>query len=279
MAVRQQYPRFAQILVPPFSKAERAWCGKIQPFDSSSEIPSLYSDLKSDRIVNVQAGSLRHVQRGGAINKEDPNLHYLVNMGIEFNVVILEYSDGRHPEAYVLKPEVSRQRFPFHPHLRDDRSLLWGGRYVQALCTDYAPDLVCASLVDFLDYTAIFLAKHLVWIRTRRLFDRLLTRVIATPEPCDEILDVAGLHRGPEYNIQSSPFQKNFPYPFSERYGWDGCWPGSAAPHDFAANLRLDDSSPCPCGRGECYAKCHKPLDVESQRNLINAICGTFGAS
>jgi SEC-C motif len=278
LAIREHYPKFAQIPVPPSGKAERAWRGTIQPFDLTSEIPGLYSDLKDDRVVSVQSGFLRRLRSDGAIDRQDLNIRYLVNMETEFNVVVLEYPDGRHPEAYAFKPEISRQRFPFHPHLRDDRSLLWGGRYLQAICTDYAPDLVCSSLLDFLDYTTIFLAKHLVWMRTRRLIDRRSDRIIILPEPGKEVLDNFELLRGPEYNIQSSPFHRRFPYPFAEWCGWNGYWPGSAAPHGYADNLRLNDSSPCPCGRGERYARCHKRIDIESQRNSVRAIYGAFEA-
>lgn len=273
--LRAHYPGFVPVMSPPLVKAKAAWCGVVAPFDTASDVVTIYSDLKQDRTVNVQAGHLRHIGAAGPTD-QDPNIRYLVDTRIEFRLLILEYANGRHPEAYCVTPEISRQRFPLHPHLRDDLSVLWEGRYLQALCTDYAPDLLCTSVVDLLDYTAIFLAKHLIWLRTRRLVDRAQGRVIAIPEVGQEILDVEGPYRGPEYNAQSAPLRNSFPYPFQERYGWDGFWPGSVAPHDHAANLRLRDDATCCCGSGRPYSGCHKRFDMERQRTLAKAIYRFF---
>jgi hypothetical protein len=275
--VRAHYPQFARVSVPEFSQAKTAWCGTVLPFDAASNVVSIYSDLKRDRIVNVQAGGLRHIGALGPTD-QDPNVRYLIDMQIEFRLMVLDYANGRHPDAYCVKPEISRQRFPLHPHLRDDLSIPVGGRYIQALCTDYAPDLLCTSIVDLLDYAAIFLAKHVIWLRTRRLIDRAQGRVIAVPGVGQEILDIEGPHRGPEYNAQSAPLRNSFPYPLQERYGWDGFWPGGVAPHDPAANLRLPDNSTCCCGSGRQYSRCHKQFDMDGQRRLVEAVYRLFGA-
>jgi hypothetical protein len=275
--VKQQYPQFAQIKVPPFKRAERAWVGTLRPFGNGGDAGVLYRQLRDDRIINLQRGWLIPAE-DRAPSAVDPNEPYLVNMGVEFTVVALEYGEGRHPEVYALSPEISRQRFSLHPHLRDDQTLLHWGRFIQGLCTDFAPDLACSSLVTFLDFTAIFLAKHLVWMRTRRLVDRSQNRILYVPAPGEEILDVWAQPRGPEYNIHSSPLSKRFPFSFQERFGWSGFWPGQFAPHDFAANLQLDPKGPCHCGSGLHYVGCHQSSDRVQDRMQTEALHRAFGA-
>jgi hypothetical protein len=137
-SVREEYPQFCPVPVPPEKRAERAWIGVLRPFVVESEILSIYRDLNLDRVVNLQAGTIRSINDRRIFGSGDPNERYLVNMGTDFIVLILEYPGRRHSEAYALKPEICRQRFPFHPHLREDQVLLWKGRYIQGLCTDYA---------------------------------------------------------------------------------------------------------------------------------------------
>lgn len=116
----------------------------------------VYRGLRNNEVVMVQAGHVSLPHRGEPQVAPDMNERYLVNMGTEFLVRVLEYADGRHSEVYAIRPEISRQRYPLHPHLRDDRSALLGGRCLQALCTDFAPDKACSSLVDVLDFAAIW---------------------------------------------------------------------------------------------------------------------------
>ncbi len=181
--LRSCYPQFNRVLHARFDGVVGAWRGSVSPFDSVSDVAAIYSALKNDEVVNIQAGRLRHLQNRCA-DARDKYLAYLINMEVEFSLLALEFSGGRHSEVYCVTPEISRQRFPFHPHLRDDRSVFWGGRFIQALCTDYAPDRACNSLLDSLDYATIFLAKHLVWVRTRRLVDRALGQQYATGTRC-----------------------------------------------------------------------------------------------
>ncbi len=220
----------------------------------------------------VQAGHVSLPHRGEPQVAPDMNERYLVNMGTEFLVRVLEYADGRHSEVYAIRPEISRQRYPLHPHLRDDRSALLGGRCLQALCTDFAPDKACSSLVDVLDFAAIFLAKHLVWVRTRYYVDRLRGRVLFIPAPREPLTDFPEIYRGPEYNIHAARLLRSFPYPFQERFGWEGFWPGPAAPHGFASNLGLPACGPCHCGSGRCYAECHRSWDGENLSHLLAAM-------
>jgi len=115
-------------------------------------------------------------------------------------------------------------------------------------------------------------------MKTRRLVDRLQGRIIYIPEPGESIVGTLDQQRGPEYNIHSIPLQKTFPYPFQERYGWEGHWPGSAAPHDFCSNLALPDGALCHCGSGHQYCVCHKAIDNDGQHRNMNSIYRAFGA-
>lgn len=263
LPVREFYPQFQEVPAPADKKAGRALLGRIQPFDHDSDVLKIASDLWEDRLVDIQEGRLRHREDCTGTHAPDLNQPWLVNMEVEFEVLALEFPDsGRQPEAYAVRPEVSRQFFPAHPHLRDDLEVIWRGRRRQALCSFFAPDGRCNSLVDLLDFTALFLAKHLIWERTRRLVDQMIGRVLVVPTPGEPIIDLTGPVLGPAYSMAAAPLLQNFVSPMDRRFAWRGLWPGSAAPHDFASNLTLPDNSPCHCGSGRKYANCHKSLDA-----------------
>jgi hypothetical protein len=237
--------------------------GSIQPFDNETEALKVCADLRQDHAVKVQAGHLRHKVDCAAQHAPDPTDPWMVNLGVAFRVLVLQFQSGRHPRAYALSPEVSRQRFPLHPHLRDDLDIFWAGRHRQALCSYFVPDGGCNTIIDFLDFTSIYLAKHLMWERTLRLTDRLCGKIFNTPLPGAVILDKTEPKLGPEYSVHAAPTQKRFVHGSLRRLGWEGVWPGSAAPHDYASNLQLADDTQCHCGSGKRYDNCHRILDAE----------------
>lgn len=267
------YPDFVEIQTPPDSGAERAFLGMIRPFDDQSDVLQICADLRSDRMVEVQTGRLRHGGDCPGPHLAHPTDAWMINMKIEFEVLALQFSGGRQPQAYAVAPEVSRQRFPLHPHLRDDLDIFWRGRYCQSLCSYFAPDEVCQSLVDLLDFTSIFLAKHLMWEKTRRLIDRRSGQILRAPAPGAAISDTTEPRLGTEYSVHAAPVLNRFVFPGARQIGWAGIWPGSAAPHDPDSNLALPPDSLCPCGSGRKYESCHRASDLASQG--LNGAWGT----
>lgn len=262
------YLQFLETPVPPHSAAEQAFLGTIQPFDESSDLLRICRDLREDRVVDIQAGHLRHHQNCSGHHAGSPDDVRLVGMHTRFTILALRFSQGRHSQAYALTPEISRQRFPLHPHLRDDLDLFFRGRYRQSLCTYFAPDGVCQSMVDFLDFVSIFLAKHLMWERTLKLADRATSMTLFQPEPGAPVIDSTLPRLGPEYSARNAPFLIHMHHPETRRFGWRGAWPGSAAPHDLESNLRLPADSECHCGSGRTYGRCHQQMDTEGLRRF-----------
>lgn len=268
LPLRDFYPQFMEIAVPSGIEANRAYVGRIQPFGQDSDVLAICHDLQEDRTINVQAGRLQSREEAprelSAHNPCDP---WLVKMHIRFTILALEFSNGKHPQGYSLSPEISRQRFPWHPHLRDDLDFFYQGRYRQSLCSYFAPDGVCQSIITFLDFISIYLAKHLMWERTLRLIDRVTGSILFQPPPGAPIIDTTEPRLGPDYSIRSAPFVRMDAIE-NRRYGWDGVWPGSAAPHDTASNLRIPKSSECHCGSGKSYDECHFLRDSDEWRRL-----------
>lgn len=268
--LQEFYPQFLETPVPPHCAAEQAFIGTIQPFDESSDLLRICSDLREDRIVNVQAGHLRHQENCSGLHRRSIDDARFVEMHTCFTVLALRFGQGRHPQAYALKPEISRQCYPLHPHLRDDLDLFFRGRYRQPLCAYFAPDGVCQSLVDFLDFVSIFLAKHLMWEKTLKPMDRAASATLFQPEPGTPVIDSTLPRLGPEYSARNAPLLIHMNHPETRRFGWHGVWPGSAAPHDLESNLRLPGESECHCGSGRPYARCHQQMDTEWLRHYRN---------
>jgi hypothetical protein len=270
LPLRDFYPQFAEVPVPPGVGAQRAYIGTLQPFEPGSDVLSTCHDLRKDQTLNLQAGALRSQEEvPRELLAHDPCDPWLIKMHTTFTLLALEFANGKHPQGYSLTPEISRQRFPWHPHLRDDLDLFYQGRYRQALCCYFAPDGVCRSMVDFFDFTSIYLAKHLMWERTLRLIDRNTGNILFQPAPGTVIFDSTEPRLGPDYSWRAAPFVQMQPIE-TRRFGWDGIWPGSAAPHDLISNLRLSMNSECHCGSGKPYRQCHFSRDSEQRNRLAD---------
>jgi hypothetical protein len=158
------------------------WQGVIRPYAGCGEpdLLLILDDLQVGKSVCVQQGALRH-------NPECPSGH--TSLTTEQKMTLMKRIDRfdraaftirlvvppppRHPKSIALYPEISAETFPDHPHLfRVDRHPAWP-RFADpdGLCTyrpgsgEWVPGT--SSLTTCLDYVALFLAKHVVWKRTR----------------------------------------------------------------------------------------------------------------
>jgi hypothetical protein len=106
---------------------------------------------------------------------------------------------------------------------------------------EFAFDSHRPLLPQFLDQVAIFLAKHVIWLKTQRLFgpngvmihDGIDMSTVMSTVPSDAVWRIVP--------------------PMPTR--WVGFWPGSSAVNG-AGHLSLDPEKECWCGKGKLYKDC-----------------------
>jgi hypothetical protein len=249
------YPGFSPAEAPSGTSARLAWIGSMQPFEDDQSSRLLLRALDENRAVQIDRGTLHAINYSGLSH---PLEKLLTAMQVAFRLLLLEFAPPMHPRVYGLKPRISRYEFPAHPHLRGDQQVEYGGTRLPALCVYSAADFrylkEIPRPVEFLDQTATFLAKQLIWIRTRRLFDIGTGRLIYAPPSGDRVLDF-------EPRVEDN-------VPGVSRHArratriWRGCWPGDTAPAGPAAHVAtIAPSSECWCGRGLLYRDCHLPYE------------------
>lgn len=274
----EDYPQFSPTDPPDSSGAVRAWKGIIRPFPSVAELGPIIADLEQGRIVDIEVG-------GGLVHSNQCTSHHgtpvflsrLVRMQEDFSVVVLEFNYGKHRQAYCLSPEISRRTLPWHPHLRDDLPG-WFGRWLPAICP-YRSDEVSISpgvdgMVKYLDYVSIYLAKHLIWLRTADFkckTDGYHPRIVYTPpNGMGWLHGVNGIHVGKElYDTRYTSTEITRILASSINggavHGWEGIWVGDSAPHDLPTYVAtILPASQCHCGSGKRYAACHRKEDIEA---------------
>jgi hypothetical protein len=263
------YSQFSEIAVPQDITALRMWRGTIQPFIHPEEIQHISQNLSRNEPVMIQSGHLIENETP-LVGQIESQPVALVEMLVEFDIVIRENFGSRAPEAYCINPPISRITYPYHPHLRDDRSIIYEGKCIHALCSHYGPDENCSGLIDLLDYTTIFLAKHLMWQASLRMVHLKCGKALRFHSPSDRCLD-STLPSFSYYSAYQYAFQKRQEDLRRREFGWLGNWPGAEAPHDFASNLKLHDRQKCHCLSGRRYADCHKTIDREIVELILNA--------
>ena len=110
-------------------------------------------------------------------------------------------------------------------------------------------------LVEFVDQTATYLAKHVIWLRTRRLYDTATGALLYAPQPGEIIIDTEtrDLNHVPGVCKESRQ---------SHRI-WLGYWPGTTATMGPVDHTRaIQPESPCWCGSGAKYGSCHRPREL-----------------
>lgn len=239
------YPQFEEIEAPPGSSALRGWRGLIQPFAGDQSARHLLRALARNQKITVDAGILQddHSFTQFPVHNSESRLRAMNEV---FDVVALEMDGSWHPRAYSLGPEISRWVHPDHPHLRDDLAVRFGVRKLEGLCiysaAEFEYDLSIPRMVQFLGQTAIYLAKHLIWLRTHDLVDLRTGEIV--------------FHGARGENLfQSMDPSDAFRRTTSDRTKWIGLWPGKAAKQG-RQHLELPKSGECWCGSGRTYGSC-----------------------
>jgi hypothetical protein len=272
--LRLWYPQFVLAVPPRETAAMRAWLGRIQPFPDGNEFSGVMTHLAGDEEVRVlEGGGLTHPLWCRATHKWP--VPFSAIMATSFEVLLLEFPGSRHPRVYGVAPEISRRRFPYHPHFRDDQQIVFKGKPLPALCIYLSSDRVLQRddmrLVNVLDFTSIFLAKHLFWTATYQIATFSISAdkptVIAVPGAlltgdCPIVCDgthagIASAYRkGAVQETRQQAMERLFNTGRFQAHG--GTWVGKAAPHLFAEMVReFRPGDECPCGSGLRYGNCH----------------------
>jgi hypothetical protein len=230
-ALSRDFPDFEPTAVPIFSGGRRAWRGVLRPFARTGEIVDIVAHFEAERAVNILPGGVLHHDPDCTERHELSYAGALVNMDVEFEVVIVDRGEVLHPPVYCVRPPISADIYPGHPHPRQNEPALVGSTRVHGLCIHLRSehtDRGAEMFVRLIDQTATYLAKHLVWVRTVGLMtsDRNGRRRCLLEE---------GRGLGA---MLSTPDSRE------SGVGWAGHWPGPAVPHqphDMLQMLSPDD--------------------------------------
>jgi hypothetical protein len=244
------YLQFTECTVPTGSGAIRAFKGFIRPFCDDNTAKHVLRAIESNRTLQIVGGRL---SCDASDLSRHPAEEFLIHMAVPCTVLILEFSGSEHRRAFLLNPKLS-PRISLNPHYRFDKSIHIDGEIFPALCA-YSGNLFTYTdetdhLVQFLDQIATYLAKHLIWLRTRILVRRnsngsqqiIRRRRPSEPVTYIELLLANDLH-------------------------WDGYWAGLWAPSGADQHLKtVDPNGECWCWSGKLYKYCHQ----KSDRKLMN---------
>ncbi|WP_371417562.1 SEC-C metal-binding domain-containing protein [Granulicella sp. S190] len=185
----------------------------------------------------------------------------LVNMDVSCEVMLCIQEDAM-PRAYLITPRFQPYYADtlIHPHPRGDQFLLYEGRPLPGLCVFSSAEMVFTDAANFctqfLDQLTQYVAKHLIWLRTRRLCRRIAntTSVLYQPLPGETILE-----QPPRRQVVQWPTG-----PVQAIDFWSGYWPGKGAramtPAEHLRQIRSNQS--CWCGLNKKYGDCHKAVDL-----------------
>ncbi len=184
-AVAVRYPQFKVVEPPLGGGSVQAWEGEVQPFPSGLELGAILEDLEIGRQVIVElGGALAHDPSCTRRHSVPQYLNRLSSADAAFHLKVFAFPPKRHPRALCVRPEISPGRYPRHPHLFSDG----------ALCPYLPSEDVWSwgreTVADFLDYTSIWLAKHLVWERTGACRGGIWIGPCAGHEPRDLLANV-----------------------------------------------------------------------------------------
>jgi len=247
------YPQFKEAEVPKGSGASCAWEGFIQPFED---------DLSARRVLHCIEGNLPVDVREGTISSDFrvKSPHWadalLVKMDVRFHVLILNFEGTEHPRAYGMQPEISRNCLAMHPHLRTDKMIQVGRQELPALCVYSGAEFDYLAgwprTVQFLDQTAIFLARHLIWLRTRMQVPVRFGEPFHIPLLGEIIFDA-------QPRLQTDLIALRA-HNYSPR--WVGYWPGMVAASGATGHyFSIKPSRECWCWSGKKYGECHRPME------------------
>ena len=240
------YPQFAQCEIPLQSGASRAFLGFIRPFSDDQTAREILRAVESNAQLQISSGRL-------SVETVPERMHpfedYLIATAVPFTVLVAEFEGGEHPRSFLLSPKMT-PRFSLSPHLRPDKYVWAGGRPYPALCV-YSGNLFQYrngedKLQQLLDQTATYLAKYLIWLRTRQLFRRSADgsrQFVYKRKPHEPATEFDLMHARDAY--------------------WDGYWPGRLAPSGPAQHLAtIKRTDECWCWSGKPYGDCCRPTEV-----------------
>jgi hypothetical protein len=267
------YSQFGPV-VPPLGAGEAtAWRGVLQPFPDETEFANVLHHFVADEDVRVEEHG-RLADPSWCKSQHSFPVFFSTILRTSFEVVLVRWADSRHPRVYAVSPEISRRRYPSHPHLRDDQLMIIDGKPLSALCTYLSSENKRIKddmeLVRVLDYTSMFLAKHLVYSATNVIetLDRKTNRVIRQPNAgVLRSVSTAGNYDGIHPNFSAyyrTDIGPELPNPLT-REVW--LWPGKQAPHSpWELITQFAPEDECPCGSGKQFRDCHL--------NTYRALCG-----
>lgn len=246
------YTQFGLCDSPEESGAARTYKGFIRPFSDDQTARDILRAIDANIPLQISGGRLS--VESSHIRKH-PFEDYLVEMAVPFAIMVLEFEGTEHPKAFLVSPRMV-PRFNMSPHLRPDKFVWIDGSPQPALCV-YSGSLFRYrtdrnSLEQFLDQTATYLAKYLIWLRTRQLFRPLpdgTRQFVYKRKPREAVMELDLIHSREVY--------------------WDGFWPGPIAPSwpaQHLATIKREDE--CWCWSGKPYGDCCRPLDVARDKEL-----------
>lgn len=250
----EDYVQFKGCAVPDGSGAVRAYRGFIRPFSEDEAACQVLRAIESGANLQVSGGRLNV---DANYLRSHPLECFLTEMAVPFRVLILEYENTPHPIAFLIGPRML-PRFNQPIHIRADKSILIGGELYPALCV-YSGTLFRyegdrSRLEQFLDQTSTYLAKYLIWLRTRMLF-----------RPAE--------YGGREFVYRRKPNEAVtvFDLVHSSDVYWDGYWPGPSAPSGATQHLAtIKRTDECWCWSGKNYGECCRPKDLaNSESNRV----------
>ena len=250
------YHQFVQVEPPADGLTVSAWRGVIQPYLDDAAARSILCDIEAERTLWISSGSIRP----GTSTESHWAHPLLVNMATACEVMVCTQTDAV-PRAYLLSPRYKMYYADttVHPHPRGDQIINYDGGPLPGLCVFSSAEFRFVEDVDyytqFLDQLTQYVAKHLIWLRTRRLY-RKIGNVIAPlyqPLPGEKIVESA-----PSFRQVQTPSGLKLAMDF-----WSGYWPGRPAKAITPAeHLRqIKPTQPCWCGRHKLYGECHRNSD------------------
>jgi hypothetical protein len=252
------YPQFVEVMPLADGLTVSAWRGLVQPFSSDVAARAILCDMEAERTLWVSAGSIRPGESTGQ--------HWahplLIGMNTRCDVLVCTQKDAAMPRAYLLNPrfQLFYADTMIHPHPRADHTILYEGKELPGLCVfsraELAFDEETNFHTQFLDQLTQYLAKHLIWLRTRRLCRRSggVMSVLYQPYPGEFIVEQA-----PVAHWVQLPSGRILVVDY-----WSGYWPGKAAKAVTPAEhvRQIKPMQRCWCGLNRKYGECHRANDV-----------------
>lgn len=252
------YPQFLEVGAPLAMlrgveiQSERAWQGFIQPFVGDADARLVLRALAANKAVDVAAGRItapREIQEDKAHDEE----FRMNNCSTVFDILVLEFPALAHPWAFSLSPVISERKFPSHPHLRRDRTLVLPSMELTGMCiysaAEFQYDLMLPKIPQFLHQVSIYLAKHVIWMKTQRLLNAQTGAMV------HDGLDLDTLYK----NLPVNSIWLKYP---EVKTIWSGFWPGKVA-KSGRNHLSLDPERECWCGKGLVYRRCCQAEEIE----------------